>query len=99
MFGKVALVLSVCAAILQLPAALPAPPCCATPDAQHAVLADGCCAAMACCVISDATARQPITPTPVTNNIVALRRSSAAGGPLTTASRASLHALDLIRGV
>ncbi len=71
MFGKVALVLSVCAAILQPPLALPVPPCCAAPDAQRAVLADGCCAAMTCCVISDTTARQPINPAPLTNNIAA----------------------------
>ena len=71
MFGKVALVLSVCAAILQPPIALPAPRCCAPPDAQRAVLADGCCAAMACCVISDGTARQPVTSAPAANDVAA----------------------------
>jgi hypothetical protein len=62
MLGKLALVCSIGVALLQAPMAAPTARCCSHPDSQQASYSDGCCAAMACCVISDGTAEKPITP-------------------------------------
>jgi hypothetical protein len=71
MFGRLALVLSVGAALLQAPNAAPTARCCSHPDSQQTSYSDGCCAAMACCVISDGTAEKPMTPAPAANELSA----------------------------
>jgi hypothetical protein len=69
MFGKFALVLSIGATIIQAPINTPAAQCCSPDSPQKEALADGCCAAMNCCVISDGAAAQPITAALASNDI------------------------------
>lgn len=64
MFGKVILALLVSMAFLLPPNALPAPKCCANPESHQVTIADGCCAATPCCIISGDSAQQPTTPAP-----------------------------------
>jgi hypothetical protein len=71
MLSKLALVLAMGAALLQAPMAAPTARCCSHPDSHQASFSDGCCAATACCVISDGTAEQPMTPAPVANELPA----------------------------
>ena len=72
MLSKLALVLAVGAALLQAPMAAPVAQCCSHPESNQASFSDGCCAAMACCVISDGTAEKPIMPAPVGNELSAV---------------------------
>jgi hypothetical protein len=69
MFGKLALAILVGVAFLQAPIAHSTLRCCANSESHQAALSDGCCAAMACCVISDGTTEQPITPAPLANEL------------------------------
>src|SRR6266404_2563359 len=71
MFGKVALVLLASLAFLQPPIAQSSLPCCSNPGSHQAFLANGCCAAMGCCVISDGSATGPITPAPAAQQLSA----------------------------
>jgi hypothetical protein len=71
MLGKLALVCSISAALLQAPIAAPTARCCSHPDSHQASFSDGCCAAMACCVISDGTAEKAMTPAPAANELSA----------------------------
>lgn len=72
MLSKLALVLAVGAALSQALVAAPVAQCCWRPDSHHASFSDGCCVAMACCVISDGTAEKPITLAPGANELSAI---------------------------
>lgn len=71
MFGKIALVLLTSLAFLQPPIAQSTLPCCSHPGSHQAFLADGCCAAMGCCAISDGSASRPITLAPAAQQLSA----------------------------
>jgi hypothetical protein len=71
MLSRFALVCSIAAALLQAPIAAPTARCCSDPDSHQASYSDGCCAAMACCVISDGTAEKAITAAPAANELSA----------------------------
>ncbi len=72
MFGKLILVLALCAALLPTPAAVAAPHCCGPAVERQAVVSDGCCAAMVCCVISAGSSHQPASSAPVSAESAAL---------------------------
>ena len=63
---------SIAAALLQAPIAVHAARCCSAHDSHQPSYSDDCCAAMACCVISNDTAEKPITPVPVANELSAV---------------------------
>jgi hypothetical protein len=69
MLSKLALVLAVSVALFQAPVAAFTGRCCSYPGSQEASFSDGSCAAMACCVVSDGTAKKPMTPAPVANEL------------------------------
>ena len=72
MLSKLALVLAVGVALFQAPVAAFTTGCCSHPDSHQGSLSDVCCATPACCVISDGTAENPITPAPVANQLLAV---------------------------
>ena len=62
MFSKMVLVLAIGASMLQAPLAAPVARCCSPSDSHQASFADGCCEAMACCIISGASSDKAVTP-------------------------------------
>ena len=72
MFGKIGLALLVGLMLLQAPFAASAARCCSNADPHQASIADGCCAAMGCCVISSDPADNQLTPAPVVNELSTL---------------------------
>lgn len=71
MLGRFALVLSISVAVLSAPVAPAATRCCAQPGSLPASYSDGCCAAMACCVISSKSVPLPVTPAPASSELSA----------------------------
>jgi hypothetical protein len=72
MLSRLALVIAIGAALFQAPLAAFSARCCSHPDSHQASVSDVCCAATACCVISDGAAEQPITPEPVVHELSAV---------------------------
>ena len=64
MLGKVVIALLVSMAFMLPANALPVQKCCANPDSHQVTVADGCCAATPCCIISGDSAQLPTTPAP-----------------------------------
>jgi hypothetical protein len=80
MFSKLAVVFAVSAVLFQAHVAAFTARCCSQPDSHQASVSDVCCAATACCVISDGTAEKPMTPASVANEL------SAASAPVCLVS-------------